>query len=200
MASEPDAGRMHAYPPLVANILRNGSWAHDDLILQLWKGLLASSCTREGTDESNNAYVDLLFNVTPNQGQIFVTACNKAKQLTSGTEDFHSPRIIVTPEQLSRVTDLPDLSRIANDIDYLFHLGLVERDFDFTSYVPTESFDITPSHLGMEMFKHCKGHYTKPRSLLGESEDAQPLPQPFLFELNEDVLSPPHPDHGDEGS
>jgi len=197
---EPDADRMRAHPQTVASILRSGSWANDDLIKQLWIGLLASSCTLEGTDESNNAFVDLLFNVTPNQGRIFVAACNRAMESASKEENLPRNRAVFTPEEISRVADLHDLSRIATDIAYLFQYGLAEKNFDFTSYLPTESFDITPSRLGLELFKKCKGNLIKPHSrLLDESEGAEPVPQSFRAAVYEVTLPLPLPEVDDEG-
>ncbi len=53
LASQPDASLMRAHPKLVANILRQGSWASHELTRQLWTGLLASSCSVEAPDDSN---------------------------------------------------------------------------------------------------------------------------------------------------
>jgi hypothetical protein len=44
---------------------------------------------------------------------------------------------------------------------YLYHLGLLERLFHFTSYLPVEIFDITPSRLGIEVYKRCQGYRGK---------------------------------------
>jgi hypothetical protein len=178
LASEPDAERMRAHPHLVASILKNGSWA-DDLTRQLWAGLLATSCTAEGTDESNSVFVDLLVNVTHTQSRIFVAACIKALELMSGTEYPPSTRIILTPEQMIRLTGMYDASRIATDIAYLFNSGIIEKNFDFSSYLPLESFDITPARLGLELFERCKGHCIKPNLPMDLSAGAQPLPQDF---------------------
>ncbi|MGA2207430.1 MAG: PilZ domain-containing protein [Terracidiphilus sp.] len=176
LVPEPGADRMRAHPRVVASLLKYGSWAHDDLTKQLWIGLLASSCTVEAPDDSNNVYVDLLVNVTPNQSRIFITACKKVMEVMPETGDLPLTRIIFTPEEMVRLTGIYDLSRTAVDIAYLFNWGLLEKNFDFTSYIPTESLDITPSRLGLELYKRCQGHRTQPHSVLDESKGAQPLP------------------------
>lgn len=176
LASEPGADRMRAHPRVVASLLKYGSWAHDDLTKQLWIGLLASSCTVEGIDESNAVFVDLLVHVTPIQSRIFVTACKKVMEVMSETRDLPSVRIIFTPEEMVRLTGIYDLSRLGVDIAYLFNSELLEKVFDFTSYIPTESFDITPSRLGLELYKRCQGRRTQPHSARDVSEGAQPLP------------------------
>jgi hypothetical protein len=192
LASEPDADRMRAHPPLVASILRKGSWA-DDFTKQLWSGLLATSCTVEGTDESNTVFVDLLVNVTHHQSRILIAACTNALELMSGTGCPPPARIILTPEEMIRVTGMYDLSRIAMYVAYLFNSGIIEKVFDFTSYLPTESFDITPSRQGLELFERCKGHRVKLDSPLDVSAGAQPLPQSFVSAVDEEALPPPLP-------
>lgn len=162
LASDPGAGSMRAHPQIVANIFKYGSWVQDDLTRQLWMGLLATSCAADRIDESNSTFVDLLVNVTHVQGLILVAGCEKALEQTPETEDQPPAPIIRSPEEMIQLTSFYDLSRIAENIAYLFNFGLIERNFDFTSYLPTESFDITPSKLGLELYRRCLGHRTHP--------------------------------------
>jgi len=192
--SEPDAGRKRAHPPLVASILKFGSWA-DDFTTQLWAGLLATSCTVEGTDESNTPFVDLLVNVTHHQSRIFVTACVKALELMQGNEYPPPARIVLSPDEMIHITGMYDVSRIATDVAYLFNSGLIDKVFDFTSYMPMDSFDITPSRLGMELYERCKGHRIVPDELPFDlTGGAQPLAESGIFMSDEEALPPPLPD------
>ena len=158
LAGEPDAASMHAHPQIVASILRDGSWSNDDLMQQLWSGLLVSSCTVEGTDESNRDFVELLVQVTKTQARILLAGCRKARELMSGVEGEPLRNIIVMPEEMIQISGTYDIYRSATDVSYLFNFGLLEKVFDFTSYTPKESFDITPSSLGLKLFKICRGH------------------------------------------
>jgi hypothetical protein len=171
-----DADRMRAHPHLVTSILENGSWA-DDLTKQLWAGLLATSCSVEGTDQSNIPFVDLLVNMTHTQSRIFVAACTKVLDLMSQIDFSPSTRIIFTPDQMIRLTGIYDVARIATDMAYLFNSGIIEKSFDFTSYLPMDSFDITPAHLGLELYERCRGHSIMPDIPLDLAEGDQPLPQ-----------------------
>jgi hypothetical protein len=161
LASEPGADKMRAHPAIVAGIMKYGSWAHDDLTRQLWVGLLASSCTEGRFDDSNSVYVDMLVNLTPSQGVILVAACNRALELMARPQYHPSTRITLMPEQMIRLTGMYDVSRIAVDMAYLFNAGIIDRNFDFTSYLPTESFDLTPAPLGLKLYEVCQGHRIK---------------------------------------
>jgi hypothetical protein len=157
LASETDAGKMRAHPEIVVSLFRYGSWALDDLTKQLWIGLFVTCCQVDAIDESGSVFIDLLVNLTPTQSLIFVTACKKMMNLMAGSSDLPSTRIIFTPEELTQLTGIYDPARIAIETAYLFNPGLIQKVFDFTSYLPTENFDITPSGLGMELYKRCKG-------------------------------------------
>jgi len=190
LASEPDSKRMRAHPPLVASILKHGSWA-DDFTRHLWAGLLVTSCTLEGTDESNSAYVELLINLTRHQSLIFVGACIRALKLMAGSEYPPPTRIVLSPDEMIRLTEMYDISRIATDVAYLFNSGLVDKVFDFTSYVPMDNFDITPSRLGFELYERCKGDCISPDLLLDTPEGAHHLPPPYVPSAEDEALPPP---------
>ncbi len=180
LASQPDAERMRAHPKLVANILRQGSWAPDKLNRQLWAGLLASSCSVDAPDDSNQILVNLLIHVAPVQARILSYACERALGSAPGAENSPSGSIILNPLEMVELTGRHDLSRNATDVAYLFNLGLIQKLFNFTSYLPTESFDITPTSLGLALYKHCHGSREKLEPHLVEAASAHL--HNFLFE------------------
>jgi hypothetical protein len=156
-----DADSMRAHPKVVASILRHGAWAHDDQTLQLWKGLFVSSCSIEAPDDSNQILVDLLVQLTPTQVRILIHAFERflgpPPEAGSSTSEF----IVLNPNEIVQLTGVYDLARNATDLAYLFNLGLIERVFDFTSYRESDRFDITPTGLGLELYKHCHGSREK---------------------------------------
>jgi len=157
LACEPDAGRMHCHPKVVAGILRHGSWAPDEMIMQLWVGLFVSSCTTDEPVDSNQALVDLLVQVTPTQARVLIHACERVLASAQGTANSGSRSVVLSPSEIVQLTGVYDLTRNATDLAYLFNLGLIEKVFDFTSYHDIDSIDITPTSLGLELYKHCHG-------------------------------------------
>jgi len=161
IVAERDAGRMRVHPKLLASILREGAWAPDDLIRQLWTGLLVSSCALEAPDDSNRIFVELLVHMTSTEGKIFSLACSRALAAAPGGGNSANDSIVLTPAEMARLTGVNDPYRNATDLAYLFNLGLIEKVFDFTSYHQADSFDITPSRLGLALYKHCHGNRDK---------------------------------------
>jgi hypothetical protein len=161
LGAKPDASRMRAHPKMAANILREGSWAPDEVILKLWVGLLESSCTVDAPDDGNQIFADLLVHITPTEARILLYACERALSSTPGPEDSVSAPVVLSPKEMVQVTGVHDPSRNATDLAYLYNLGLAENLFDFTSYRDIESFDVTPSKLGLELYRHSHGHSEK---------------------------------------
>ena len=187
LAAKPDAIRMRAHPKLVANILRDGSWAPDEETLNLWVGLLASSCSVDTPDDSNQIYVDVLVHITSTEARILLYACERALSSMPKPENSASVPIVISPTEMIQLTGVHDLGRNSTDLAYLYNLGLVEHLFDFTSYRDIENFDITPSRLGLELYKHCNGNSEKidPQMVADAREHLAvffPPPIPSVFE------------------
>lgn len=160
LSSEYNADKMRADPKLVAHILREGSWAHSVQQKQLWIGLFVNSCKPEGWDDSNIAFGDMLVNITPAQATIFIEGCSRALESMRDTDTAAPHRIVLSPQQMIELTHMYDLTRVATDVAYLYNLSVIDRLFDFTSYVETENFDITPSSVGIELFRRCRSGLT----------------------------------------
>ena len=90
LSAEPEAKRMRAHPKMLAHVLREASWATDEVNIQLWAGLLVSSCTANAPDESNQVFANLLVQLTPSEARIFVRACERAVASRPGTENAAS--------------------------------------------------------------------------------------------------------------
>jgi hypothetical protein len=186
LAAEPDAERMRAHPKLVANILREGSWAPDDLTRQLWTGLLVSSCSADAPDDSNQVFVNLLIHATPIQARILDHACKRALSSAPGDENSPAGSVVLSAQQMIDLTGIHELARNATDVSYLFNLGMIQKVFNFTSYLPIESFDITPSKMGLALYEHCHGSREKIEQELVEKAENNllhfiPPPHPPLF-------------------
>jgi hypothetical protein len=169
LATDPDHEKMHADSRLIAHILREGSWAHSAQQKQLWIGLFASSCALQGWDDSNMVFADMLINVTPAQATIFIEGCNRALASMRDTDTAPRSRIVLSPQEITELINMYDLARIATDVAYLYNLGVLDRLFDFTSYVETENFDITPNSVGLDLFRRCR------RGLTCEIESHEPV-------------------------
>jgi hypothetical protein len=56
-----------AHPRIVGKVLEHGSWEDDETVQTMWAGLLASSCSSDGKDQSNLVFINLLEQMTSAQ-------------------------------------------------------------------------------------------------------------------------------------
>jgi hypothetical protein len=159
LASMPDFERRRAHPKLVANLLREGSWAPDELTVRLWAGLLASSCLLDEPDDSNQVFVDLLIHISPGPARIFIYGCEQALRSASEAENCPPSSVLVTPEELAGMSGVYELTRNSANVSHLFDLGLIRKLPYQSSFSSPEEFDIAPTSLGLELYKHCHGDH-----------------------------------------
>ena len=163
LASEPHADRTRAHPRLVVPIIEVGSWAETDWTTHLWAGLLATSCTEDGNDESNLAFVELFSQLASTHVDIFTTSCTRAPKIVSESGEISSRPVICTLEDIEQIAGSGHLLRIERDLEHLFDLGLIAKSVKTPSLLPIEQADITPSSLGLQLYARCNGHRGAPQ-------------------------------------
>ncbi len=163
----PDGERMRAHSRLVVRILEDGSRAEEDWVQQLWAGLLASSCTIGGNDESNLVYIDLLTLLADVHVRIFINSCTRATKFVSETGLISAQPLICKMNEIVKITDAHQILRIERDLEHLAHLGLTERTIRPPSFLPLEEANITPTTLGLELYARCSGHRGAPQEFYG---------------------------------
>jgi hypothetical protein len=157
LAQEPDAYCMAAHPDLMLRTLEHGSWVDVEWLQELWGGLLATSCTFEGQDESNLAYINLLSRLAPLPTQILTMACAKTMQAMTGHSTTPSAPLACSAEEIARITRSNNLLKIYKSIGELSELGLVERNPRSVSPSNPGEAKARPTQLGLEMFARCNG-------------------------------------------
>ena len=116
-----------ARPGLVVKVLQYGSWADEGWIQQMWAGLLATTCSMDGDDGSNEFFIDLFSKLADVHVCIFTYACMRTTNLQATSGSTSSEPLICTREELMEVTGSRELLRIERDLEHLYDLGLLER-------------------------------------------------------------------------
>ena len=157
LVHEPNADKMLAHPDLIIRILEGGSWVDVDWIQELWAGLLATSCTEEGQDESNLVFINLLSLLAPIHARILSAACAKAMSVMAG-RDIPSPYVIAcSPEEMARLTGSTNLMKVTRSIAELSDLGLLEKSTRASTNSISNVTRSKPTHLGLQMYARCSG-------------------------------------------
>lgn len=146
---------VHAHPGLVAAIIEHGSCSDDETLQKLWGGLLASSCSSNGRDESNLIFVNLLSQLDGLQFRALVYGCDKSEKAV--TTDGHiapSKQLYVDILTLKSITESDDLRRIDRELNHLRDLELLSSAVD----PRVARIDITPTALALNFYVRCHGY------------------------------------------
>jgi hypothetical protein len=129
----------------------------------MWAGLLSSSCTPDGQDDSNLIFINLLSQLTKSQARLLNYSCEKA------TKFVHSSGLIFTYDIIIQISELPaimkinDIHIIDRELDHLRSLGLIPGGI----ITGSNNANIAPTPLGLYMYVRCKGSYDSPVNYFG---------------------------------
>ncbi len=150
---------LHAHPRLVSAVLDSGSWSDDVTLQEMWGGLLASSCTPDGRDDSNVIFVNLLSHLTGLQIRVLNYSCkNCTKVLGHHNLIAAQDRLNVDMDNLKLIAMSDDISRIDRELDNLRGLELIESGIELRSGLAY----IAPTALALNLYVRCHGYNGSP--------------------------------------
>ena len=158
LEARPGGGdKMRAPAKDVLSIIESGSWVEDPYIVQLWAGLLASSCSVEQWDDSSISYIEMMSQMNAVHIRILAGACTKASKIITGPDRISSRPLAYSASDLMKISGSHDLIRIERDLLHLAELGLIERREKGTFFLQISDVKITPTFLGLELYARCNG-------------------------------------------
>lgn len=149
---------LSAHPRIIYESIEKGSWAENPTMQNLWAGLLASSCTRDGKDESNLIFITILSQMTSSQGVMLKYACETAKIGKSSAGWIIAEHFELEADFLKAITGISDLHQIDHELDHLRALELINGGFDPDSTIAT----VTPTALALQLYARCQGYVGSP--------------------------------------
>lgn len=152
----------HAHPRLVSGILESGSWTDSAEVQDMWAGLLASSCTEKGDDESNLLFINILSQITSTQAKMLNAFCQKVKVTVSKAGWLNSEAISFDLTQLEKITGVADIHRIDRELDQMTAFDLIKGGFDPSA----RNAIIELRSLGIQMYVRCQGQAGDPIDFL----------------------------------
>jgi hypothetical protein len=149
---------LHALPRIVYSVIENGSWADDDLMQNLWAGLLASSCSETGKDESNLILVNLLSQLTTSQVRLISHISQNAASFQTEAGWIGALPFYMELEDLIQVMKVEDIHQIDRELDHLRGSELIGNGFSVTG----TRANVTPNALCLQLYARCQGYIGNP--------------------------------------
>ena len=163
----------HAPPRLIMESLNHASWADSEEVQQMWAGLLTSSCTSDGKDDSNWIFINLLGQLTAMQAHILKTACEAAPKIVQTTGLIGAESVSRTADDLVALTGCRDIQRIDREMDHLRALGLIQVGF-YAGFAAQPLADISPTPLALHLYVRSQGSLLNPVEYFGLSTAETP--------------------------
>jgi hypothetical protein len=157
---------LNAHPRIVYSTIENGSWAEDDFMQNLWAGLLASSCTTDGKDESNLILIGLLSQLTSNQAKIITHICSTAKTYKSKSGFIACEPVILGAKDLMEISEISDIHQLDRELDHMRSLELIVEGFN-TNHL---NANVTPYALCLQLYVRAQGYIGSPIDYFGAVE------------------------------
>ena len=154
-----EGDHLRAMPHVVMRIIEGGSWSSDDKwMLQFWAGLLVSSCTSTGGDESNLAFVELLSQLKALHLRILSAACAKATKLVTGLGAMSSRPLIWKAADLMKFSGSHDLIKLDRELNYMAEVGVISSREKSAFFQQMTDTTVALTGLGLELYARCNGH------------------------------------------
>jgi hypothetical protein len=158
----------HAPPRLIMESLNQASWAESEQVREMWAGLLVSSCSASGTDDSNWMFITLLGQLTPLQVQVLRIGCERAGKTIEGGL-LLAENVRIGTDELKALTGCDDLHRLDREMDHLRSLGLLHPHGGFAvgPVANSETATLTPSSVGLHLYARAQGSRDDPAIYFG---------------------------------
>lgn len=159
---------------LVSKIMEEGSLIDDKDVQKMWAGLLVSSCTLDGKDESNLVYIDILSKLTSSEVALVNHLCNRTTKYVELYFLITASYLDLDRNILQTIFGLKDVHIIDHTIKHLESLGLVEfigiNDTSIADISNNDSFSVTlkPTTLCLNMYVKCQGSSDSPAKYWSE--------------------------------
>ncbi|MHB1116298.1 Abi-alpha family protein [Sideroxydans sp.] len=140
-------------PRIAHDVFEEGSWIQDEVVHDMWSGLLASACSKEGGDDSNVIFIGILKQLTSLQVRVLRFAIESADKYVSRAGWPYAEKILCPIDDVKAVCGTSDVIRIDRELDHLRSLDLISGGF-----APDSSdADLTPSPLALNLYVRAEG-------------------------------------------
>lgn len=170
-----------ASPRLLMFAVEQGSWAEDDEIQEMWAGLITSSCTDDGNDDSNLLFMNLLAQLSVPQVRILSYACARVATFVTKAGLVTTGELSATSAKLLTIAGIADLQRLDRELDHLRALDLLASGGGFNVDIDDNKALIAPSTLALHLYARAHGYL----GTLSEffASELKPYPNAFTREI-----------------
>ncbi len=155
---------LKANPRVAIEIMEHCSLSDSDEVQEMWAGLFVSSCTKDGQNDENLLFINLLKQLTLSQAQILKYACEKSLKLCHSNGLITASHLSLKLNELIEITGVREIHRLDRELDHLRVHGLIGSSFSGGFKASSENLDsdVTPTYLALSLFVRSHGSNDSP--------------------------------------
>ncbi len=127
---EKTEGPLQAPASIGIRVIEAASTVEDDTLQNMWAGLLVSSCTTEGTDDSNLLFVNLISGFSPAQARLFDWIANQCPKVRDPNGIVQGDHFKPSVKDLLEHGQVPDLGQLDAELSGLYAAGLFHKNLE----------------------------------------------------------------------
>jgi hypothetical protein len=164
-----------AQPRIVAEIIEKGTWIEDSEVQDLWAGLLSSSCSEDGDDDSNLIFLNILGQLTKSEAKILKYLCGHSDVQWYAPMAFLILDSACDPEAYLRVAEYGPIGEVEafHRLEFEFHHL---NSLDLVVGGPNQSVYLKVTSLALSLYVRCMGSRQLPYEYFKRRKAEPPQP------------------------
>jgi hypothetical protein len=147
---------LKGHPRIAVKVVEEGSLVEDPDLQKMWAGILASSFTKDGTDETNLIFVNILAQLSSSQAKIIKLPFTEGKYKAYQHDGTEYTDVEKERSDLLSYTGLPNWGVLKRELDHLCSLGLVY--YQLKSSPQRTLVSIHYYEAALRLYARCQGH------------------------------------------
>ena len=127
-----------------------------------WAGLFASSCDRDGQDDENLIFIDLLQKLTFSQAKLLNFSIENSRKILYPNGLVLAAELKVPCDDIRKITGINDIHRIDRELDYLRTLGLIDENTGGFNVYGDLVANLQPTYLALCLYVKSQGSPNNP--------------------------------------
>lgn len=149
-------GNLKGHPRIAVKVIEEGSLVEDSDLQKMWAGILASSCTEDGTDETNLIFVNIIAQLSSSQARIIRLPFIEGNYLAYQHDGSEYTDLEKERSELISYTGLPNWGILKRELDHLNSLGLVS--YSLTSNPQRTTVRLHYDEAALRLYARCQGY------------------------------------------
>ena len=143
------------HPRIAVKIIEEGSLIEDPDLQRMWAGLFASSCTKDGTDETNLIFANILAQLSSAQARI-INLPFEGNYTRYQHDELEFTDVEKERSELVNYTGLPNWGVLMRELDHLNSLGLIS--YSLRSNPQRTIIQIHYNEAALRLYARCQGY------------------------------------------